>query len=230
MISQEQLRDWYLKDLEQPDTHHGRTAPKARHIKHWEAIESVYINAREFHGGYNVSTMAPGADIWCWSDIHWGHKNIIKYAEGHRPYNNVDEMNAALIANYKAVVKPDDIVIFGGDIGFISENAINDILHDLPGYKIWIVGNHDIHRDGKVYNLHMNERHLCLALKAGDIQLLLTHYPLDKVPHGCQNIHGHIHQNVANDWNINICVEHTGCAPRNIKSVIEQAQKYLESV
>lgn len=224
-ITHDRLRQLYLEDLKAPDVHHGRTTPKARHIEHWENMPMVKYNFPQ----PDCVSFSEG-DIWCWSDIHWGHKNIIKYAEGHRPFHSVEDMDAAFIANYLAVVKPEDIVIFGGDIGFKSEAAINEILHQLPGYKIHIIGNHDIHRDGKVYKLHMDEQWLCYALEYDGVQLLFTHYPMDKVPKGCVNVHGHIHQNLANPWNINICVEHTGCKPRNIKDIVVQAKQYLESV
>lgn len=230
MLTIEQLGTLYLKDLEQPDIHHGRTSPKARHIQHWHAIKSFYKGAHPgfVDTGLDLDKLEPGQDVWCWSDIHFGHKNIIKYAEGYRPFSSVEEMNAAMISRYQAVVKPDDIVIWGGDIGFISENAINEILRSLPGYKIHIVGNHDIHRDGSLYKLDMDERHLCYVVRKGKLQILVTHYPLDKVPDGCVNMHGHIHQNLANAWNMNMCVEHTGCAPKNIKEFIIQAEQYLK--
>lgn len=38
-----------------------------------------------------------------------------------------------------------------------------------------------------------------------------------------------IHQNLANPWNINICVEHTGCAPLNLRDVCARARAYLEA-
>lgn len=211
------LRTWYLKDLEGPDIHHGRASPKARRLDHWKKITSAFLG-----GPGNISS---NGDTWVWSDIHWGHKNIIKYADGARPFESVEHMNQALIDNYLAVVKDGDIVIFGGDISFMGVPATNDILHLLPGYKIQIVGNHDIDRKGEPMKMHFNERHLCMVrdIEAYGIseQLLITHYPLDRVPPNCYNLHGHIHQNLANDWNINMCVEHTGCAPMNMKKVAE---------
>lgn len=213
------LRELYLQDLSLPDTYHGRTTPKVRHFPIWEAIQSQLK-----HGtAISIDPFGP-RDVWVWSDIHFGHKNIIKYTAPHRPFLSPDEMNAAMIANYKAVVKPDDIVIWGGDITFMNLHATNAVLRSLPGYKIQIVGNHDMDRKGNLIEMDFDERHLCMVVDVKDdeidSQLLVSHYPIDNVPPGLFNLHGHIHQNLANEWNINMCVEHTGCAPRHIRDVV----------
>jgi calcineurin-like phosphoesterase family protein len=172
-----------------------------------------------------------GQDVWVLSDPHLGHNNIIKYCD--RPFANVDAMNNALIHNYLDVVKPTDVVIFGGDIAFMGKDKVNAILGRLPGYKIQIVGNHDINRDGQVIEYAVDERHICYVVDVidGDMefQLLFTHYPMDVVPPNCVNVAGHIHNNHANPWNIIICVEHTNYAPMNLKTVIQKARTYLEN-
>ena len=214
-FTQERLRDLYLKDLNEPDTFHGRTRPKARNIRPWKAIRSTYA---EGIAEYPLDPISDPKRIFVWSDIHFGHKNIIKYTG--RPFINADAMNEGLISAYKANVTDGDIVIFGGDIGFMKVPAINAILDDLPGYKILIYGNHDIDRRGGLYDLHFDERHLCKVIDITDgqleYQLLFTHYPLDpkNVPVGCYNIHGHIHDNlIPGTQHINICVEHTAYKP-----------------
>jgi calcineurin-like phosphoesterase family protein len=227
-ITQEVLTKWYLDDLTLPDVHHGRDTPKVRNIAAWKAI-TPYVKQES-----SAPSIDPfRGDVWVWSDTHFGHNNIIKYTAPLRPFASKEEMNAVMIANYLAVVGPEDIVIFGGDVCFGSVNAMNDILHSLPGYKIQIVGNHDMHRDGTLYELDFDERHLCLPVSivepdGVEYQLHFTHYPMDSVPANSVNVHGHIHQWLANPWNINICVEHTGSAPRNLRDVCAQARNYLE--
>jgi calcineurin-like phosphoesterase family protein len=169
--------------------------------------------------------MSTGSNVWIWSDTHFGHKNIIAYAE--RPFNSIEAMNNQMVANYLTVVQPNDIVIWLGDIGFMSENKINEVLDSLPGYKIHIIGNHDMHRDGKVYKLNMDEQHLCYTLDIGGIELLLTHYPMDNVPSNCQNVCGHIHQNHANVFNTIACVEHLDYTPANLNNLVVEAQNKI---
>ena len=139
-------------------------------------------------------------------------------------------MNEAMIQSYINTVGPDDIVIWNGDIGFKSAGIIRDLLARLPGYKIQVVGNHDIDRAGKLIDYEMDERHVCYDIIVDGVQLLFTHYPMDRVPRGCVNVHGHIHQNTAYNWSINVCVEHTNYTPRSLDSVLEQARKYLDTV
>lgn len=222
-IMQEQLRELYLADLALPSTFDG--SKKVRHLNHWKDINTIIRN------GNSPRIIDPHGttDIWLWSDIHWGHTNIIKYA--NRPYPNSRLMNECLIGNYLNTVKPQDICIFGGDIGFMKECDINHILNQLPGYKIQIVGNHDMYRNGTLYELAFDETHLCMTIDVPDhdldVQLLITHYPMDNVPDGCVNVHGHIHTHLADTWNLNMCVEHTNYKPMHLKEFITRARKYV---
>lgn len=226
-ITNETLRLNYLQDLGNPDTFHGRTTPKVRKIGPWKAIvPRVKTFARSINPYESM--------VWVWSDTHFGHNNIIKYTAPHRPFADKLEMNEAMMSNYRKVVLPHDISIWGGDVAFMSESEMNSVLDTLPGHKIQIVGNHDIHRDGTLYDLNFDERYLCMVVNIREpdgyeYQLHFTHYPMDSVPPGCVNVHGHIHQNTANPWNINISVEHTGCAPINLLEICERARSYLET-
>lgn len=76
--------------------------------------------------------------IWFTSDHHFSHANILKYT--NRPFADTDEMNRALVKNYKEKVKPTDQVYFLGDFAFGNHEKI---LRLLPGVKYLIRGNHD---------------------------------------------------------------------------------------
>lgn len=221
-LTYDDFRKLYLDDLTLPDTTHDNRQ-KVRRPQHWNTIETVAKETPlvlDVHGD---------RDIWIWGDQHFGHKNIIKYCG--RPYPDVDLMTYCLLGNYLNLVKPNDIVIFNGDIGFMTEAKTNEILDQMHGYKIHVVGNHDMHRDGKLYNLNVDERHLGLVIDVPDhdfdYQMLVTHYPMTNVPKGCINIHGHTHQHQLQPHNINVCVENTNYAPLNLKVVMERARKYF---
>ena len=48
------------------------------------------------------------------ADLHFGHKNIIRY--DNRQFASVDEMDNTLIKNWNSVVSNDDTVYILGDI------------------------------------------------------------------------------------------------------------------
>lgn len=218
-LNSETLRHFYLKDLELPDTFHGRTTPKGKYPELWKKVETKLKNG--------TAIDITDRNVWVWSDQHLGHNNAIELCG--RPFTTTDEMTSALIANAQRVVGPDDVLIFVGDIGFKSRGVINSMLDSIPCYKIHIVGNHDMERDGKVIDYNVDERYLCYVHDAGDIQLWFTHYPMDNVPSNCVNVHGHIHQNLANPWNINVSVEHIDYTPINLTDVLERARNYVNS-
>ena len=75
------------------------------------------------------------------ADLHFGHKNIIKYC--NRPFENTDEMDRALIKNWNETVSNNDTVLVLGDVGFGSKEYIGSLIKQLNGKKILIMGNHD---------------------------------------------------------------------------------------
>lgn len=79
------------------------------------------------------------------SDFHFWHKNIIKFDK--RPFDDVIQMNEALIHNWNEVVRPDDIVFFLGDFAFSSKNKARELAHRLMGKIYFILGNHDTPKD-----------------------------------------------------------------------------------
>lgn len=222
MITTQQLRDLYLADLQMEQVYGNVRKPKGGKIKNWKNITSETLTGQP---PIEIDIFGPKR-IFMWSDLHIGHKNIIGYCQ--RPYASVSEMNDSMISNYLEIITDDDIVIFGGDVGFMRDEQLHEIIAPLPGYKILIIGNHDLNRDGKVKKFGMNEQHLCLSVDVDrQYQLLFTHYPMDIVPHGTLNVHGHIHNKKAKKYNFNISVEHTNYKPIPIAVALEVADELL---
>ena len=61
--------------------------------------------------------------IFIYSDPHFGHKNVIKYA--NRLFSNINEMNSQLIKNFNKVVGHDDVVYILGDFSFLNTVSSN---------------------------------------------------------------------------------------------------------
>lgn len=162
-------------------------------------------------------------NILFWSDQHFGHKNIIKYA--NRPFNNVEEMDEALINSYLRDVKAGDIVIWGGDVAFKHNH---DTFKHCIGNNILILGNHDFHHN-KLNNYNIfNKIHMCMHIThlVNDIpfNIIFTHYPIPKelLNEHSINVHGHIHEKTTHEQAINISVEHTQYKPICIRDIIQE--------
>jgi calcineurin-like phosphoesterase family protein len=114
-------------------------------------------------------------------------------------------MNEALIANWNANVRPDDIVWHLGDFAFASIDKIEHILSRLNGRKHLVFGNHDkvLRNDKRVLNTYF-ERAVekafikvpCADANRGVQDIVLNHFPeltWDKKHYGSFMLHGHCH-------------------------------------
>ena len=80
--------------------------------------------------------------VYMISDLHLGHANIIRYCD--RPFRNVEEMNRTLIRNWNAVINPEDIVCYLGDLCFGRNSGDPKAwLRRLAGQVVLIRGSHD---------------------------------------------------------------------------------------
>ena len=82
-------------------------------------------------------------NIFVISDNHFNHWKINKYC--NRKFKNLEEMNEIMIKKWNSTIRPQDLIIHLGDIVFTkgkSEN-IKNILKQLKGKKILVMGNHD---------------------------------------------------------------------------------------
>jgi len=75
------------------------------------------------------------------ADTHFGHRNIIRHS--NRPFENVHEMDEALIANWNKVIKQTDTVYHLGDIAVLRPERTREILDRLKGKNYLICGNHE---------------------------------------------------------------------------------------
>lgn len=148
-------------------------------------------------------------NIWIISDTHFRHKNIIKYCD--RPFSSVQDMNRQLIANWNSKVAKEDLVIHLGDFSCGSIEEIKNIRDQLNGTILLIKGNHD--RD--------SIRECGFIVIEGNLRignLILSHEPMQEIPIGYINVHGHIHHRDSY-WGKNVSVEKTNYTPILLSSV-----------
>ena len=81
--------------------------------------------------------------VYFTSDLHFGHKNIIKYCK--RSIADVPQMDHLLIENWNKDADENTITVVVGDFAFASEERQKQIMKQLKGRKILVRGNHDEH-------------------------------------------------------------------------------------
>ncbi len=222
-LEREELRLLYMDDLRKEVDYYGKPRPRARKVEAvWNKIEAPTENLINI-GDYE--------DVWVWGDTHFRHANIIKYCD--RPFKDVDDMNQRLIANHNKLVKPNDLVIWVGDVAFANDTTANEYLAQMPGDRILIVGNHDVHKK-RIKRLDFNEIYSLYTIDDPVCPLVFTHYTMENAPLPWINVHGHVHNKsyYMEDslQHINVGVEVLDYTPIHLNDLWRIAKTRLESI
>ena len=133
--------------------------------------------------------------IYFTSDLHFYHKNIIKYAK--RPFDSVEEMNEKLIKNWNNRIKSEDEVYILGDFTMKGTEYAADILSKLKGKKYLIKGNHDNFVNQETFDNSLFEWVKdYFELQYNNQSFIMFHYPIEEWNHffrGAIHLHGHQH-------------------------------------
>lgn len=146
--------------------------------------------------------MQEGQKVWFTSDLHFGHRNVLKFC--NRPWNNEKEMEVGLIENWNKCVGDNDVIFVLGDTFWFNDSrSIKKVLSQLNGKDIYILpGNHDEFES--YYRVDDPRIHLCSDVvvcwftKEGEPkrEVWMSHYPMMTWPHrenGTWQLFGHIH-------------------------------------
>ncbi len=109
------------------------------------------------------------------ADWHLGHKRSIDFDE--RPFKDLDHMHTTLINNYNSTVPENGICYFLGDISMLSVDKTKEIIDQLNGTKILILGNHD-GTTTKMYHCGFDAVMYGATLYIAGQRVSLTHCPL----------------------------------------------------
>lgn len=128
------------------------------------------------------------------SDLHFYHKNIMSFNADTRPYKDIEEMHEAIISNWNSVVNPDDVIFHLGDFSFAGKERTLEVLDQLNGSIVWILGNHD-----KVIRTQLGVVMFdYLEIKYKGHKIIMSHYPIacwNGQGRGSLHFHGHSHGN-----------------------------------
>lgn len=173
------------------------------------------------------------ADIWFTSDLHFGHdRDFVWKARG---FENVEQMNEAIIERFNSKVKPEDTVYILGDLMLGDKTVGEKYLRRLNGKKFIILGNHDTNPRIEIYKDIAEEVCYAKVIKYKKRNIYLSHYQtltgnLDDTPGHCTlNFHGHTHQteNFTGDYNFmyHVGVDSHDCYPVHIDDILESLKE-----
>lgn len=160
--------------------------------------------------------------VYVISDLHLGHKNILKFEPTLRFGDTVDEHDHILLERIRSVCPTKRYLLYIlGDVCMDIERM--EWLAELPCRKILVRGNHDNFKD-EVYHKYFESIQGIIKYKG----FWLSHAPVHPNElRGCKNIHGHVHSNsIRNNYKhelnpnyINACVENCNGYPINVQDI-----------
>ena len=176
--------------------------------------------------------------IFFTADLHFGHRKEFLWRP--RGFNNVQEMNEAIIKNFNEVMDWNDDLFILGDVMLNDNESGIKLLQQIPGHKHIIIGNHDT--DTRVlmyentYNVQVDG--YATVFKYGGLHFYLSHYPTLTSNHDYDkplkarviNLCGHTHtQDRWADWDkgyIYHCeLDAHNCYPILIDNIIEDIKQ-----
>jgi len=130
------------------------------------------------------------------SDLHFGHKNILKF--DNRPFLNIEQHDKAIIENWNNVVGENDDVYVLGDISWYDAEQTIQIFKQLKGRIHLIKGNHDgkLLRNKELHNLFVEVVDYKELKIDKQTSVVLCHYPIPCFKnhyYGWIHLYGHVH-------------------------------------
>lgn len=167
------------------------------------------------------------------SDTHFNHNNIILFCD--RPFTSTEHMNSYLIQQWNKTITKRDKIFFLGDFYFGNKTEIKNIVQQLNGYKIIILGNHDRHITYKWWIQESGFDEVYKYPIILDEYIICSHEPVFLNPNTQPyiNIHGHVHNNPmykpVTECSYNACVEMNNYTPICKSDVLKQIELYKAS-
>ena len=157
------------------------------------------------------------------SDLHIGHRTILKYSADYRYGDNIDQHDRWLVEQWNSVVNKNDLVYVLGDVCFDKNKMY--LFHEMKGTKYLLPGNHDLF-PLEVYLQYFEKIKWFSKYK----HHWISHAPIhpDEL-RGRKNIHGHVHAKsikhktgALDDRYVNVSVEVVNGTPITYEQIMQQ--------
>lgn len=153
------------------------------------------------------------------SDTHFADPRVLRI--DRRPFSNMAEHDAALIANWNAIVTPDDEVWHLGDFARGTLEQVEALLAQLHGTKHLIIGNNDPETTTAASGWASVQHYAEMRIE-GQL-FVLCHYPFrtwNGMGKKSINLHGHSHGRLTPvPRQFDVGVDPQGLQPRRLEEV-----------
>lgn len=171
--------------------------------------------------------------IYFSSDLHLNHDKDFIYKS--RGFDNVFDMNEAIISNFHEIVKSDDDLYLLGDLFLGDLNSGLKLVHQLPGRIHLIWGNHDTRERQKSLMASYNVVDVigyAGMLKYNKYHFYMSHYPTltanfndyqKPLKQTILSLSGHTHSKERFDpcGSYNVAVDAHNCYPISLDEIIK---------
>lgn len=177
--------------------------------------------------------------IYFTSDLHFCHDRAFIYEP--RGFDNIYDMNAAIVKNWNDTVQPEDDIYILGDIMLNNDAEGLKLLKSLKGQIHIIIGNHDTDTRIAAYRDCYNVVEVCYAtvIKYNKYHFYLSHYPTmtanlekESLKKCMCNLFGHTHSKnkFYNDipFMYNVACDAHDCTPVSIEQIITDMNSEVE--
>lgn len=173
--------------------------------------------------------------IWFTSDLHFCHDREFLYKP--RGFNNVEEMNNAIVERWNNVVETNDFVFVLGDLMLCDNEKAVELIKTLNGKLVVVLGNHDTDNRIELYKTIPNIVHIeyAMRLRANGYHFFLTHYPCltgslehEYAKKTTINLFGHTHsKNLFYEdrpYMYNVAMDSHNCTPVSLDAIINDIE------
>lgn len=134
------------------------------------------------------------------SDLHFNHTNIMKFCPKTRGmFKDVGHMNRWMVEEWNKTVNQDDTVYILGDFAFGRVESAVELLLQLNGKLILVIGNHDKKNlKTPAFASCFFSVHDYLEVTINGKMICMFHYPIlewNQMHRGSFHFYGHVHGN-----------------------------------
>lgn len=139
-----------------------------------------------------------------------------------------DYMNEQIVTEWNQTVNTRDLVYILGDVAFCSAKHATELLSQMNGRKILVVGNHDAALiKHKEFHDQFEQVESYLEVKHNGANICMSHYPFaswNRRHHGAIMFHGHLHGTPSgiNGRILDVGFDATTNLVSNLDSIVDQ--------